>query len=96
MTLFEYIAIAFSLVFSFTVVRLVGALPYVTKAGRIYWVHFTFLVTALLYVVNGFWAFWSYEAVTWTYGRYVVALASPITLYFVAATLVPGEPAQVV
>ena len=95
MTLFEYIAIAFSLVFSFTVVRLVGALPYVTKAGRIYWVHFTFLVTALLYVVNGFWAFWSYEAVTWTYARYVVALTHPVTLYFVSATLVPGEPAQV-
>jgi hypothetical protein len=95
MTLFEYIAIAFSLVFSFTVVRLVGALPYVTRTDRIYWVHFAFLVTALLYVVNGFWAFWTYEAVTWTYARYVVALTHPVTLYFVSATLVPGEPAQV-
>jgi len=33
-TLFEYLAIAFSLVFSFAAVRLVGGLPYALEPGR--------------------------------------------------------------
>lgn len=95
LTLFEYIAIAFSMVFSFTVLRLVGGLPYVTRPGRIYWVHLLFLLTALVYVLNAFWALWSYRDVDWTYPRYVLALASPGAQYFAAAVLVPGEPAEV-
>ena len=34
MTLFEYLAIAFSLVFSFAAVRLVGGLPAALARGR--------------------------------------------------------------
>ncbi|MEM9257567.1 MAG: hypothetical protein AAGA91_19180 [Pseudomonadota bacterium] len=95
MLLFEYIAIAFSMVFSFTVLRLVGGLPYATRPGRVYWVHLLFVMTALIYVLNAFWAFWSYATVEWTYARYILALASPIAQYFTVAILVPGEPHKV-
>jgi len=95
MTLFEYLAIAFSLVFSFTVLRLVGGLPHATRPGRIYWVHLTFLSAGLLNIVGWFWAFWSYRDVTWTYPKFLLALGSPSALYFLAALLVPNDPASV-
>ena len=95
MVVFEYIAIAFSLVYSFTVMRLVSGLPYATRPGRIYWVHLVFLLTFLLWVVNAFWAFWSYHEVEWTYLRYIIALSSPAAMYYMAVVLVPSEPAEV-
>ena len=95
MALFEYIAIALSLVYSFTVLRLLSGLPYCTRPGRIYWVHLLLLLAFLLWVVNAFWAFWSYHTVEWTYLRYVLALSSPAAQYYVAVVLVPGEPAEV-
>ncbi len=75
--------------------RLVSGLPYATRPGRIYWVHFVFLLTFLIWVVNSFWAFWSYHEVEWTYLRDIVALSSPAAMYYVAVVLVPSEPAEV-
>lgn len=95
MTLFEYIAIAFSLVYSIALVRLLGGLPDAIRPGRIYWVHLAFVVTALLYVINAFWAFWSYSSVAWTYPAYIAALLTPTIQYFLAAILIPGEPDKV-
>ena len=43
MTLFEYLAIAFSLVLSFAAMRLVAGLPYAVQADRRYWVHLVFV-----------------------------------------------------
>lgn len=95
MTLFEYIAIAFSLIYSIALVRLLGGLPDAIRPGRIYWVHLVFVVTALLYAINAFWAFWSYSSVTWAYPSYIAALLTPTIQYFLAAILVPGEPDEV-
>jgi hypothetical protein len=95
MALFEYIAIAISLVYSFTVMRLVSGLPYATRRGRIYWVHLVLLIAFLLWIANAFWAFWSYHDAEWTYFRYILALAGPAAQYYVAVVLVPNEPAEV-
>lgn len=95
MTLFEYLAIAFSLVFSFAAVRLVGGLPYALAPGRRYWVHLAFIFHELLRVVAGFWAFWSFRDITWSFPRYVLALVAPGLVYFLAAALVPADPAGV-
>jgi hypothetical protein len=94
-TLFEYIAIAFSLVYSIALVRLLGGLPDAIRPGRMYWVHLVFVVTALLYVINAFWAFWSYSSVAWTYPSYITALLTPTIQYFLAAILIPVEPDEV-
>ena len=95
MTLFEYLAIAFSLVFSFAAVRLVGGLPYALAPGRRYWVHLSFVFHELLRVAAGFWAFWSFRDITWSFPRYMLALVAPGLVYFLAATLFPADPAEV-
>jgi len=95
MTLFEYIAIAFSLVYSFAVLRLLGGLSQAIMPRRMYWVHLVFVITALLYVINAFWGFWSYSGVTWSYPLYIAALLTPTIQYFLTTVLIPGQPAEV-
>jgi hypothetical protein len=95
MTHFEYLAIAFSLVFSFAAVRLVGGIPYALAPGRRYWVHLSFVFHELLRVAAGFCAFWSFRDVTWTFPTYLLALVAPGLVYFLAATLVPADPTEV-
>lgn len=95
MTLFEYLSIAFSLVFSFAAVRLVGGLPYALAPGRRYWVHVSFVFQELIRVAAGFWAFWSYRQITWSFPKYLLALVAPGLVYFLAAALVPADPADV-
>ena len=95
MTHFEYLAIAFSLLFSFAAVRLVGGIPYALVPGRRYWVHLSFVFHELLRVAAGFWAFWSFRAITWTFPTYLLALVGPGLVYFLAATLVPADPTGV-
>ncbi|MEM8564600.1 MAG: hypothetical protein AAGF57_20330 [Pseudomonadota bacterium] len=95
MELFEYIAIAFSMIFSFTVLRLVGGLPYACRPSDLYWPHLLFTLTTLVYVLNAFWAFWSYREVQWTYLKYLIALASPAAQYFTIAVLIPVQASDV-
>jgi hypothetical protein len=50
MTLFEYLAIAFGLLFSMTALRLVGGLPAALDPDRRFWVHVMILSVARWYV----------------------------------------------
>jgi hypothetical protein len=84
MTLFEYLAIAFSLVFSFAAVRLVGGLPAALARERRYWVHLSFVFHELFRVAAGFWAFWSLRETEWTFPAYLLALVGPGLVYFAA------------
>jgi len=95
MTHFEYLAIAFSLLFSFAAVRLVGGIPYALAPGRRYWVHLSLVFHELLRVAAGFWAFWSFRAIAWTFPTFLLALVGPGLVYFLAATLVPADPTGV-
>ena len=95
MTLFEYLAIAFSLLFSFSVMRLVAGLPHASQRGRRYWVHLCFVSWQLLLTVMIFWLFWTFRSVTWNFPTFVLVLASPSLLYFNACTLIPESPASV-
>jgi hypothetical protein len=95
MTLFEYLAIAFSLVFSFAGMRLVGGLPHAVQRRRRYWVHLSIVCFQLLATVMVFWLFWSFRTVEWTFPTFLLALASPVLLYFNACTIVPENPSAV-
>ena len=95
MTLFEYLAIAFSLVFSFAAVRLVGGLPYALDRHRRYWVHVAFVFHELMRVAAGFWVFWSFREIHWTFPSFLLALTGPRVVYFLAATLIPEDPSLV-
>ena len=95
MSLFEYVGIAFSLVFSFAAMRLVGGLPHVVDRERLYWVHLCLVCVLILVTAGVFWAFWSYRDVEWTFPRFILALANPVSIYFIACTLVPESPSTV-
>ena len=95
MTLFEYLAIAFSLVFSFCGARLVSGLPHAVEPSRRYWVHLCFVVWQLFITIFIFWVFWSFRSVTWTFPTFAIVLMSPGLVYFNACTLVPENPSSV-
>ena len=95
MTLFEYLAIAFSLVYSLAALRLLGGLPSALAPGRRSFVHLILTLVMLSLVAISFWTFWSLRDVAWTYPGFMVALLVPGTLYYCAAVLVPENPEAV-
>ena len=95
MTLFEYLAIASSLVFSFAAMRLVSGLPHAIDADRRYWVHLCLVLTGLLATAVSFWGFWFYRDAHWTLPRFLLALTGPCVTYFNACALVPDAPGSV-
>jgi len=95
MTLFEYLAIAFSLVFSFAAMRLIAGLPFATRPGRRYWVHLVMVCGHLATTVAVFWALWSFHAATWTLARFALALANPALIFLNACTLIPEDSSAI-
>jgi hypothetical protein len=95
MTLFEYLAIAFSLLFSFSAMRLVAGLPHALLSGRRYWVHSCLVALQLILTVQVFWLFWNFRNVNWTFPTFVLVLMSPSLIYMNACTLVPESPSSV-
>jgi hypothetical protein len=95
MTLFEYLAAGYALILSFAVARVIGGLPDSLALSRRYWVHLVGLVALCLTMSAAFWDFWSFRAVEWTFARFLIALGPAVTLYFLAATLIPSSPDRV-
>jgi hypothetical protein len=95
MTLFEYLAIAFSLVYSLAALRLLGGLPSALEPGRRSPLHLVLSLTLLYLVTISFWVFWSLRDVAWTFGGFLLALMIPGTLYYCAAVLIPENPEDV-
>jgi hypothetical protein len=95
MTLFEYLAIAFSLLYSLAALRLLGGLPAALAPGRRYSLHLGLSVLLLLWVAISFWTFWSLRDVDWTFPGFLIALAVPGLLYYCAAVLIPENPNDV-
>jgi hypothetical protein len=95
MSLFEYLAIAYSLVLSFAAVRLVSGLPHAIDVGRRYWVHVAYVCLGLFAALGLFWAHWSTRDLEWTFVTFVVNLAGPGIVYFLSCTIVPDDPSSV-
>jgi hypothetical protein len=95
MTLFEYLAIAFSLVFSFAGMRLIAGLPHAFRSPRRYWIHLTFVFFQLLVTITAFWGFWNFRFVEWTYLSFVFALMLPAVIYHNACVLIPENALEV-
>jgi hypothetical protein len=94
-TLFEYLAIAYSLVISFAVLRAASGLPHALASGRRYWIHAAWLLTNLAGSLITFWLFWSFREVEWSLGRFVLALSNPTLIFVCASILVPDQPGRV-
>jgi uncharacterized membrane protein YdjX (TVP38/TMEM64 family) len=96
LTLFEYLAIAFGLLYSVAALRILGGVPSALDASRRYWVHGGMCLLVLGAIAASFWAFWSYRQVeAWTFPRFLLALTLPGLMYFMAAVLVPENPEKV-
>ncbi len=95
MSLFEYVAVAYSLIFSFAVMRLIGGISYAFDRDRIYWVHATHVCYQLLATAISFWIMWSFREIEWTLGGFLLVLAGPGIYYFNATVLIPEAPASI-
>jgi hypothetical protein len=95
MTLFEYLAAAYTLLLSFGVARLVFGLPSATLQDRRYWVHLVFVVAFAFWLAALFWSFWSFRDVAWTFPRFLLALTVPVLALLMASTLIPESPENV-
>ena len=92
---FEYVSIAYALVFSATALRLIGGLPYALGGERAYWVHTAFVFLALLGTVVNFWSFLGYSEADWNLGRFALLLLVPGVVYYVACSVVPDDPSSI-
>lgn len=95
MTLFEYLAIAYALLLSLAAVRLLNGLSHAMSPPRRYWVHVSWLWLMLFSALLLFWQHWSTHALEWTFLTFVMNLAGPGVIYFLACTIVPDEPRRV-
>ena len=95
MELFEFLVVAFALLYASAAMRLIGGLPAALNPARRYWVHVGMIIVTLLIIAFNFWTFWSLNTIEWTLPRFIFALLVPSLLYFCASALVPENPADV-
>ena len=90
MTLFEYIAIATSLILSFSLARTLTNLAPIFSSEHRYWVHSVWVMALLVSHPSMFWQFWLYQsAEAWTLVSFVLVLMGPVMLLILASLLVP-------
>lgn len=91
MTQFEYLAIAFSLLYSLAALRIIGGLSSALSREVRSASHLILTGTTLFLVAMSFWVFYSLAEVEWSFVGFLVALLIPGTLYYCAATVVPSD-----
>lgn len=95
MSEFEYVSVGIALVYSFTVARLLAALPGALAADRRYWVHALWVLVLLLASVTTWWTIWYLRAVEWNALRFTWALSMPALIYLRAGVLLSASPEDV-
>ena len=61
MTHFEYLTVAFGLLYSIAALRLLGGLSVAMAPDSRYWAHLLLTFALLLHIAAGFWTFWSLQ-----------------------------------
>jgi len=95
LTLFEYVAVAASLLCSFAAARLMGGLTVAFDAERRYWIHAAWVCSQLFGIAFGWWLFWSYREVEWDFIRFLMSLSPLGILYVLATLIVPDDTRSV-
>jgi len=95
LTLFEFVSVAFSLILSFSVVRLLGGASDAFAVGRRYWIHCSWVCLQIVVACGAWWVLWSYRTAEWNFLLFLLILASPSLLYFQASALIPSDPSTV-
>ena len=95
MTLFEYLAIASSIILSMGLIRLVAGLP-AALTNRPFWIHLLWIFVKILSHALYWWTLWmAHENVEWNFVRFLYILLGPLILYAQAVALVPANPEDV-
>ena len=94
-TQFEYLAIAYSLIFSFAVVRLLAGLSHAAGSTRRSYIHLSHVAILLFAILLLFWSFWAFREVEWNLLRFTGLLAGPGLVYFLACSMIPDDPSAV-
>ena len=95
MTLFDYLIIAFGLLFTGAAMRLIGGIGSALHPERRYWVHAMLTLAQLLGIAFSFWNFWSLKALDWTLPKFLLVLLIPGLLYYCASIIIPENPNDV-
>ena len=96
MTIFEYLSVAISIVFSLAIVRLLNGLPHLTASPKRYWVHAAWVIGLANVTAVMWWNLWAFRQIEeWVYPEFALLLLQPVTVYYLAATLIPDAPASV-
>jgi len=95
MTIFEYLAIAYSLVISFAVMRGLSGLPHAASSGRRYSVHLAWVCMNLAAAFQYYWGFWAFRNVEWSQPKFLSVLACPALMYTMACILNPESGSSI-
>jgi hypothetical protein len=88
MTLFEYLAVAVSIVLGLAAARLMDALPHILVRDRRYWIHAAIACVCLGNIGNSWWVMWSLRTVPeWTSVGFFLVLGASGLHYSIAALL---------
>jgi hypothetical protein len=92
MSLFEYLAVAISIVLGFSLTHLLGSVPSVFGTSRRYSVHAVFFVFLVLLHPQLWWALWDlHDDSSWTLLTFFYTLMGPALLYLTATSLIPAD-----
>ena len=87
MSHFEYVSVAYALIYALAVGRLLGGLSPAMDASRRYWVHLIWILLLLLVTVMAWWLGWGSSEVIWTPLRFLLGLSLPALIFLRASVL---------
>ena len=95
MTLFEYLAVAFSIVLGFSLSHLLGSVRSIFDANRRYSAHIGFFFFLLLLHPQLWWALWDiHDDASWNLFTFLYTLSGPGLLYLMTTSAVPIDRSQ--
>ena len=95
MSQFEFVSVAFALIYALAVGRLLTGLAVGLERGRRYPLHAVWVAALLLVCVVQWWTFWRARDVEWSAFRFLWTLTAPSLMYVKAIVLIGLEPLRI-
>ena len=95
MSHFEYISIAFALIYALVVGRLLFVLAPSLEEKRRYPIQIAWILVLFLVCILQWWVLWGVREVEWTALRFLWVLALPCLLYVRAGILTGSDPREI-
>ena len=92
MTRFEFLIVAFSILISMAIARLLEGIVHQARYRSGDWMHSSWLVLVLLNALTLWWVLWELNQATWSFYAFLVLLTGPMLIFAQAAVLIPSDP----